>query len=175
MIYDPSTNTYIPDSLAIAEYLESQYPEAPQVFPHNTGGLIQAFSDMFLLRVVEARNLLTWNIFAKLNPASIGYYREVREKALGVKMEELVPDDQLVAELDRLKAILGKIDELYAKNGGKGPYIMGDVPSWADILVASVVVVFRVSYGDGSEIWKKIVSWNEGRWGILVDDMKRYE
>lgn len=124
MIYDPSTDTYIPDSLAITEYLERQYPETSRVFPYNTGGLIQAFSNLFLSHVIEARNLLTWNM---LRPGSIGYYHDVREKAFGRTMKELVPEDQLPAKLAKLQAILGTVDLLYAKNGGEGPYLMRNI------------------------------------------------
>ncbi|PPQ86767.1 hypothetical protein CVT25_012412 [Psilocybe cyanescens] len=51
MIYDPSTDKYSPDSLAIAVYLDAQYPESDlkspargRIFPSALASVIKSFS-----------------------------------------------------------------------------------------------------------------------------------
>lgn len=175
MIYDPTTNKYISDSVVIAEYLDTQYPQTPSVFPNNTTGLIQAFSEATRAYMPPVRDFLIWTIFVKLNPPSAVYFRNQREPSLGKRMEDLVLDNQIAAIMDDFKGVLGKLDALYSKNRGKGPYIMGDVLSWADILVASLLMCFRVSAGEDSQRWKEITSWHGRRWAILMESLKKYE
>ncbi|KAH9480845.1 Glutathione S-transferase-like protein ustS [Psilocybe cubensis] len=132
MIYDSTTKKYVSDSIRIAEYLESQYPQTPSVFPSNTGGLIQAFAEATRSYLtLPARELLIWTIFVKLNPPSAAYFRNQTEVAIGKTMEELVPAADMKDKMKSLEEVLAKIDGLYSKNGGKGPYIMGESVWWS--------------------------------------------
>lgn len=47
IIYDPSTDRVVADSLEIAKYLDEQYPETPNVIPPGTDAL-QAMWACFL-------------------------------------------------------------------------------------------------------------------------------
>ncbi|KAH9480823.1 Glutathione S-transferase-like protein ustS [Psilocybe cubensis] len=175
VIYDPLTNKSIYDSMAIAEYLDQQYSDTPQIFPHNTIGLAQTFTEAFMSYIPPARELLIWTIFVCLRPPSIQYFRDDMEAKVGKKLEDLVPDDQLSAHMTALQGVLEKINNLYAKNAGKGPFIMGEELSWADVVVAGFLMCFRVSTGEDSQKWKEIISWHDGRWTALMENMRKYE
>lgn len=176
MIYDSATGKYVSDSIRIAEYLDAQYPQTPSVFPSSTGGLIQAFAEATRSYLTPpAREFLIWTIFVKLNPPSAAYFRDQTERTMGKKMEDLVPENEAKARMEALEGFLGRISVLYSKNGGKGPYMMGEVLSWADIIVASFLMCFRVSAEEGSTRWAEIMSWHSGRWQNLMNGMKKYE
>lgn len=175
VIYDPVTNMAIHDSLAIAEYLDEKYPQTPRVFPHNTTGLTHVFTEAAMSYIPPARDLLLWTIFVCLNPPSAQFFRDDVEGMVGKKLEELVPDDQLSENMTAFRGVLGRIDSLYAKNGGHGAYIMGEELSWADIVIASLLMCFRISAGEDSQKWREIISWHDGRWTALMESMRRYE
>ncbi|KAF9536581.1 hypothetical protein CPC08DRAFT_613849, partial [Agrocybe pediades] len=69
---------------------------------------------------------------------------------------------------DKFKAGLGKIDSWYAKNDSKGPFLLGETISWADLVVASYTICLKISWGEDSEQWKDIASWHGGRWNNLL-------
>ncbi|KAH9480850.1 hypothetical protein JR316_0007452 [Psilocybe cubensis] len=175
MIYDPSTNKYIPDSTDIAIYLDKQYPDLPRIFPPGTERLQMQFSNAAMSSIPAAGNLLTWRVFARLNPISQEYYRRVRETVWRVKLEQMIPDDQNTTGMATLKKVMGKIDALYVRNGAKGPFVLGETPSWADITISAMLVILKVSWGEDSDYWKQVISWNDGRWERFFAEMKKYE
>jgi len=48
-------------------------------------------------------------------------------------------------------------------------------PSSGDIDLASCLNRLRVIWGDDSQQWKDISSWNNGRWAAIIEAMKKYE
>ena len=91
-IYDPSTGTYIADSIRIAEYLEKTYPDTPQVFPHNTIALQAHFTLAFGSNLSTLWNFIIPATYTKLNPRSQEYFRRTREKSFGKAMEDITPN-----------------------------------------------------------------------------------
>jgi len=63
---------------------------------------------------------------------------------------------------------MSKIDECLAMTDTKGPFVMGDTISWADFFISSFLMYFKSVWGEDSEEWKDIASWNEGRWNNLL-------
>ena len=109
----------------------------------------------------------------KLNPTAEVYFRETREKLFGRPLEELTPKGALgEAEWSRFREDLGKVDVWYSKTGGL--YILGDIISWADIVVVGYLTWLKIIWGEDSQWWKDILSWHNGRWGGLVDSFKKY-
>ena len=162
--------------MAIAEYLDKTYPETPQVIPHNTLALQTAFADGFLANFRAIFDIITLLTTSKLNPRSEEYYRRTREKWFGKKMEEMAPKGEAaIAQWSRFKDGVGKVDAWYAKNGGKGPFLLGEAPSWGDIVVASFLVFLRIVWGEDSPEWKDVSSWHNGRWAGIVEALKKYE
>ena len=175
-IHDPSTSAYISDSILIAEYLEKTYPDTPKVFPHNTLALQDAFVVAFGGNLSALWNFVIPAICSKLSPRGEEYFRRTREKSFGKTMEDIVPRGEVaVAEWAKFKDGMGKVDAWYAKNGGKGLFLLGETPSWGDIVIASYLVWMRIVWGEDSQQWKDISSWNNGRWAGIVEALKDHE
>jgi len=83
--------------------------------------------------------------------------------------------DAAVAQWAKFRDGLGKVDALYAKNGGEGPFLLGKTPSWGDIIVASSLLWLRIIWGEDSPQWKDISSWHDGRWARIVEALKKHE
>lgn len=175
-IHDPSTGVYISDSILIAEYLEKTYPDTPQVFPHHTLTLQAAFTAAFVNNLSALWNFIVPTAFEKLSPRSQEYFRRTREKSLRKTLEDLAPKGEAaVVEWAQFRDGLGKANAWYVKNGGQGPYLLGETQSWGDIIVASYFKWMRVVWGDDSQQWKDISFWNNGRWAAISEGLKKYE
>ncbi|PPQ71150.1 hypothetical protein CVT25_004768 [Psilocybe cyanescens] len=165
-IYDPSTGAYISDSILIAEYLEKTYPDTPKLFPNGTAGVQSAFNEGFLATLSPLLGLILPDMLPHLNPVSISYITPRVEMAKSKDREQ---------DWIKLQEAMDQVDAWFARNGGRGEFLLGDIPSWADIVVVSWLFFMRRVWGEDSDEWKKIVSWNGGRWKNLSDAFKRYE
>jgi len=174
-IHDPSTGTYLADSLLIAEYLEKTYPDTPSIFPHETKSLQYAFQSSFGIGAV--RPFIIPTIFPKLGTQrSEDYYRRTREISFGKTLEDVVPvGNERIEEWAKFREGLNKVDQCFAKTDAKGPFVMGDTISWSDIFVSSYLIWFKIVWGEDSEEWKDVASWNEGRWGNLLRAFGEYQ
>ncbi|KAI6098902.1 hypothetical protein EDD16DRAFT_1661298 [Pisolithus croceorrhizus] len=169
VLSDPNTNALITDSWEIAEYLEKTYPEKP-IFPNKSKGLILAFDTAVYDLGRAAVAFLLLRVSQILRERSAEYFITTREALLRKKISEFSPEGP---ERDEHWAIIkGAIDTLkqwYDKEEGK--WLMGDVFSYADIIIASRLFWFkRVLHGDE---WEKIASWHDGRCGKLLADVEK--
>lgn len=174
-IHDSSTGVYLSDSFPIAEYLEKTYPDKPSLFPNNTLGLQATFDNLFRdTALTPLWRFILPAVGTSLNPPSNVYFRRTREASFGKPLEEVIPQgDEAITEWAKFKDGLGKVDVWYSKSGG--PFLLGNTPSWADLVIGSWVIWLRIVWGEGSKEWKDISSWHEGRWGKLLDDLKQYQ
>ncbi|KAF9057043.1 hypothetical protein BJ165DRAFT_3891 [Panaeolus papilionaceus] len=165
-MYDPRTKTALPDSLAILQYLDEQYPDAPILVPKGTEGLIAAFKAAFApIDKKIFKFLIPKMVGLVAGTKSEGHFIETRTKSLG-NLDELAPRgadaDQAWAEL---KAMYDDVNSWY----GTRQFIMGgEYPTYADLLVAGQLWWYRSTLGSESEEWKRILSWNDGRWGQII-------
>ena len=174
-IYDPTTGVYISDSLKIAQYLEKTYPDTPALFPNGTLALQIAFTDAFASKSISIWSSIVAATYFKLNPRSQEYFRRTREEMTGKKMEELAPTGEAhVRQWADFEKGFGRVDEWYSKNDDKGPFLLGDKISWADFVVASYLMRYKVIWGEESSEWKTISSWHDGRWASLLESLKKY-
>ncbi|KAF9479949.1 hypothetical protein BDN70DRAFT_878249 [Pholiota conissans] len=178
-IYDPSTKRYIAESAAIAEYLEEQYPDTPAVFPFDTMGLLIDFKDALnRVGIIAAHQFVRPAIHRILNPASQGFYRTTREQFYGKKLEDVAPKldtEEGRVEWAKIEATFATVALWYSKNGGKGPFILGDRVSWADFVVGGNLLWFKAAWGEDDKKWKDLMSWQGGVWKTLSDALKEYE
>ena len=169
------TGVYLSDSWSIAEYLEKQYPDTPSLFPNNTKGLQAALTDGHHASLANVWAFAIPATHAILNPESEKYFRRTREMTFGVKMEEITPKgERAVEEWAKFKANLDKVDTWFTKTDDKGPFILGDTISWTDLNVASWTTWWRAVWGEDSEEWKDVASWNGGRWNDLLVALEKY-
>jgi len=174
-IHDPSTGVYISDSTAIAIYLEKTYPNTPSVFPNESIGIQKAFEATFRASLGSVWPFIIPAVCLKLNPVSAEYFRRTREAAFGKKLEDVVPTgDARTEQWEKVEKGLASVDVYLAMTDKKGPYILGDTISWGDLVMFSFLYFFKVILGENSKEWKDIASWNGGRWGTLVDSLKKY-
>ncbi|EPQ54410.1 hypothetical protein GLOTRDRAFT_61485 [Gloeophyllum trabeum ATCC 11539] len=164
VIYDPSTKKAVADSYAIAEYLDATYPTDRQLMPAGTEGLHAAFYSAFdnhgFFPLVFVYGPLIPTI---LNPPSEEYFRRTKKETL----EQMAQTEQDEA-LRKGKAGFDVIQGWYEKAGKGKLFLMGDTPSWADIVVASTLASARNILGRHSEAWKAISEWHGGRWVRLT-------
>ncbi|OAX41399.1 hypothetical protein K503DRAFT_863865 [Rhizopogon vinicolor AM-OR11-026] len=171
-IMDPNTNRIISDSLAIAQYLDEQYPDGPKVLPSDSdeAALIDAFQSAFLSAAKGNIKLGTFKGAEKLNPESKEYYIRTRVERFGVPWEQLALPEKVDEFWDGLRAACDMADEWYAKSSGQ--FILGDTPCFADFVVAGR---FKwIQYCFEKQEWEEIKSWNGGRWGKLVEATDKY-
>jgi glutathione S-transferase len=140
--------TTVADSWAIAEYLERAYPDRPSLFGGDPAHLrfLNAWAD-FTLQPGLAR-LIVRDIVDILRPEDIPYFRQSRERAFGMTLEEVVADratrvETVRASLAPLRAVLRHQD-----------WLGGAAPDYADYIVL------------GSLQWARCVS----RFAILEAD-----
>jgi len=175
-IYDPSTETYVSEAQLIAKYLDKTYPDSLPLFPNNTTDLQTAFEAAYLSNISPLWDFILPVVFQKLNPASVEYFRRTREQVYGKKMEEIAPKGEAaVVQWAQYKDGLGKMAASYAQNGGKGPFFLGETPSWADTVMAGYIIWLRILWGEDSQQWKDVMSWDGGRWNALIEGLKSYE
>ncbi|EPQ61228.1 hypothetical protein GLOTRDRAFT_109364 [Gloeophyllum trabeum ATCC 11539] len=170
VIQDPNTDAVVSDSYAIAEYLDAHYATPRSLIPAGTEGLHAAFF-----------KAITDNAFAKLfpiipaavakllNPPSAEYFVRTREAQFGKLDEFCPPGPKREQQLKEAKAGLDIVEGWYQKAGKDTLYLMGDTPSWADLIVAAYMVGMKRMQGEHSDEWKQISSWNSGRWAKLAE------
>lgn len=65
------------------------------------------------------------------------------------------------------------VDGLLQKNGG-GPFALGEQVSFVDFGFGGFVFGLRLVWGEDNELWKDLATWNNGRWGRLVEKLEKY-
>ncbi|KAJ3502346.1 hypothetical protein NLJ89_g8929 [Agrocybe chaxingu] len=178
-IYDESTGAKIADSELIADYLEATYPDTPPLFPNNTHALQAAFEPAMRTTIDAVFQfmlpyLMTGKFFSEETERK---YRATVEPMFGVKrLEDLLPvGEERVKQWERFKDDAGKAASWYDKNNGKGPFVLGETPSWADFVAASYLLWVRILIGEDSEEWNDLQTWHNGRWKALFAAVKKYE
>jgi glutathione S-transferase len=169
-IHDPSTGTYLADSFLIAEYLEETYPDTPSIFPHGTRSLQHAFQSSFEQSLALTLPFTLPSIYPKIGTQrSEEYFRRTKKLVFGLTLEEMVPvGAERAVQWAKFRDGMSKVDECLAKTDSKGPFVMGNTISWADFVISSFLLFFKNVWGEDSEEWKDIASWNGGRWKILL-------
>ncbi|KAK7690190.1 hypothetical protein QCA50_006841 [Cerrena zonata] len=177
VIYDPNTKTVVEDSLNIARYLDKTYPDTPRLFPDNTHVLQNAFlaasGSAVMMPLFTVVILATCN---NLNPRSEEYFRRTREVSFSKALEDFVPAGEEGAK--RWKEVeegFDKIASWFTDSDQSGPFVMGNIPSYADVDLASRLIWAKVVLGEDSEGWGKIKQWSGGRWEQHLKLMEKYE
>ncbi|MBT6118197.1 MAG: glutathione S-transferase family protein [Rhodospirillaceae bacterium] len=121
----------VPDSWAIACYLEDAYPDRPSLFGGETGqGLakfVNAYADGVLLGGI-ARQIL-WDVFQNVDPVDRDYFRETRQGRFGKTIEEI--RDNRAGERPAWEAILTPLRATLKAQ----PFLSGEAPTYADYIV----------------------------------------
>jgi len=172
VIYDPSTKKAVADSLAIAKYLDSTYPDTPQVVPPGLDAFQAVFLDSIVgLVVLPGLLILLSRIAGYLGPQSAEYFRTTREERFGAKLEDMNKPEQWEA----LEQGFGKVKDYILANGeGKDLVLLGNKSkiTFSDIQIASVLIWLKTLMGENSEDWKRVAGFQDGFW---LKFMKQFE
>lgn len=132
--------TWVHDSMAIAEYLEERYPDRPSLFGGTHGAALARFVAAWTDRTVQlhASKPILMDIYASLDPGDRAYFRATREKRFGRRLEEVCPDPQ--AELPAFRLLLEPARRVLAKQA----YLAGAAPNYADYALYGTFMWWRM-------------------------------
>jgi glutathione S-transferase len=126
------------DSWSIAEYLDTAYPDRPALLPGDQGRALASFARHWAQNVLGGILLkgVLMDIYAVIDAKDRAYFRESREKRLGMKMEDFViPPDAVLAQLkvalSPLRALLGEQKFLHGDKPAFGDYCIFGPFMWA--------------------------------------------
>ncbi|TFK20331.1 hypothetical protein FA15DRAFT_673589 [Coprinopsis marcescibilis] len=183
VIYDPKTKRCVSESFDIAEYLDETYPHEPKLMQSGVKDFDHAFSkEMFTLYPF----VIPPSIKIVREPSK-AYFRATREAFLQKPLEDAIPKgEERATEWAKLKkAFTGfagwsddKVDnsrEPGSESDGKNKWVLGNTPSYADLIVsAHLMWIIRV-LGEDSPEWVDLKQWDGGRWGRLLEEFRIYE
>ncbi|KAA1474750.1 hypothetical protein DENSPDRAFT_824838 [Dentipellis sp. KUC8613] len=174
VLENPNTGAIVSDSFKIARYLDEIYPDSIRLMPNGT----EAFQAMFIDVIGEKVGFAILKAFigsgiSLLNPPSREYFRRTREEIFGMKLEEITPEGP---ERDRAwKEVLEGLTLISKwEAAGKCVFMMGDTPSFADIVMLSQLQWIKTMVGTGSKEWKDVMVADGGRWASLYQVLERW-
>lgn len=120
--------TVVHDSWAIANYLESAYPDRPGIFGDPGGKALAEFVMHWANTQLHPHltRLILADVFRIVLPEDQPYFRESREKRFGMTLEAFT--DQSPERLAAFRAALEPARQCLATR----PYLAGEAPSYAD-------------------------------------------
>lgn len=124
-------DTVVHDSSAIADYLETRYPDRPSLFGGEIGRALARFVQNWTETVLQTGliRLVVLDIWKHIGPADQQYFRESREARLGITLEEAVADRE-----SRLPAFRASLDPL-RRTVERQDFVSGEAPAYADYIV----------------------------------------
>ena len=160
------------ESSDIVQYLDKQYPLSPRVITPGTLAFEAAYYKYFQTGVRSKWPKLIYQyLYETISPESAAFIKELREADFGDTLVNLAKNPQL--HWDAYKDAFGNIAlPIYEK--AEGIFLKGSEPGWADFVTASALVSVKRLYGAGSEEWKYIETWHDGRWAKLIQDLEPY-
>lgn len=192
VIQDPTTGKLIGDSFEIALYLDNTYPDGPRLFRPNTIGLTAAFNGRVDGIFTRFAGLCTQMPFDPAVMAAVGAIFAKRMPAIQAMANQQPQDQQGQASLASMEAALGELSKAYRHTGGTtdyfwraggtaksqaqrpppgketaGPFLDGDQPAYADLIVAAWLKMFEISMPAAD--WQCVRGWHGGLWGRIVD------
>lgn len=155
----------VQESWDIIEYLDTTFPDTPQLVPKGTKALLTVYDnyvkDKITMTVFTMIVLPTFNFVTEKDKA---YFRESREKWLGAKLEDVCPPEKKEAQLTKLKDGLDQIAKMLDKNGEGGIFVLGDRASKGDFTLVGIFCWLKAVDEDS---WKTLMTWGDGRWSRL--------
>lgn len=172
VIVDHAKRQTLGDSFDIALYLDQTYPSRegePVLFPPSTVALHRQFNlhvdKLFTNFVVLAVPGIPFNPETE-ETAKAEFCRRAGKKS----WDELDVDaDTRAALLKDFEAALGELLKLYVKRD-EGPFLEGQVPIYADIIVGGWLAMMSVTLPE----WEELRLWQDGFWGQLHDALGKY-
>lgn len=147
----------VADSWAIAEYLESAFPDAPSLFGGPAGAALSRFHASWAETVLQPAifRLVLLDIWRCLPPEDQTYFRTSREARLGTTLEAFCGEPQ--TQLAGFRTVLAPLTATLQHQ----PFLGGEAPLYADYAVfgafmwaASVSPLQLLEDGDTVATWR---------------------
>lgn len=136
------TNTYIMDSVPIAQFLESTYPDPPVPLTSELGREIEAKARS-VIGAVFSTSMMPREIDI-LSPPSQEYFRRTREASLGHRLEDLLDPAKEEQSWNAVSDGMRALGELMQTHKADGPFVLGSRPSYTDFFIAGSIQCARV-------------------------------
>ncbi|EAU82645.1 hypothetical protein CC1G_07927 [Coprinopsis cinerea okayama7 len=190
VIFDDSTGKAIADSLEIAKYLDETYPDTPKVVPETGEDGVDAKQqvDTFMGVMYGALGPLVLPVFQQsyqhVEEESKPFFAEARTKDFGAwfgnpkSLLDLLPlkkEDEDKGWEAAEKTFAGLDARVPGRGKEVGWYLGGESPTFVDFVLGGFLIYLKSIYGEESEGWKRIVGWNEGKWGAFLDKLSAYQ
>jgi glutathione S-transferase len=119
------------DSSAIADYLETHYPERPSLFGDPSGKALTRFIQNWTETVLQPGlvGFVVLDICRHSAPEDQGYFRRSREERFGTTLENVVKDRD--ARLPTFRDSLAPLRRTVERQ----KFLAGDSPAYADYIV----------------------------------------
>jgi glutathione S-transferase len=130
------------DSVPIAQFLESTYPDPPVPLTSELGREIEAKA-----RDVGAaafRTSVMPREIGILSPRAQEYFRRTREASLGHRLEDLLDSDKEEQAWNEVADGMRAVGELMQTHKAEGPFVLGAHPSGTDFFIAGSLQSARV-------------------------------
>jgi glutathione S-transferase len=160
------------DSYAIAEFLETTYPDTPAIFPKQTEALQSCFLTWFMDQVfATSRPILIPLIPNIVDKGSIDHFRKTRKAVYGCELEEMevrgTAREKVFERLEDAYRIVGA-----AIDRAGGIFLGGDRPIFADLaLLGHLLWMKRTLLADE---WDGVRKWHDGRWEKLLKSSEEF-
>ena len=130
------------DSIAIAQFLESTYPDPPITLTSELGGEIEtkartAVGAAFRTSVMPRE-------MGILSPRAQEYFRRTREAQLGHRLEDLLDSDKEEQMWNAVSDGMRAVGEQMLTHKANGPFVLGAQPSGTDFFIAGSLQSARV-------------------------------
>jgi glutathione S-transferase len=121
----------IHDSTAIADYLETRYPERPSLFGDAAARALTRFVQNWTETVLQTGivGFVVLDIWRHIGPEDQTYFRRSREERLGTSLEKIVEDR--AARLPAFRESLMPLRRTLERQ----KFLAGEAPAYADYVV----------------------------------------
>ncbi|KAH7902867.1 hypothetical protein BJ138DRAFT_261299 [Hygrophoropsis aurantiaca] len=93
-----------------------------------------------------------------------------REAAFGIKWKDFDPADKYDENWSKFREALGKVDGWYKKSDGK--WLVGDNVTFVDLAIGGWIRYLSLALE--KEEWEDLRTWNDGRWGRMVEELEKH-
>lgn len=141
------------DSPAIAQFLESKYPNPPLPLTSELGREIEGKSRSIIGRTLSG-SIMPREINI-LSPRAQEYFRRTREASIGRRLEDVLDLEQEERGWLAVDPELRAVGELMRTNKAQGPFLLGEKPTYTDFFIAGALQAARmVDEGTFQRIFK---------------------
>ncbi|KAF4590124.1 hypothetical protein EYR40_009474 [Pleurotus pulmonarius] len=173
-LQDASTGIALSDGAEIIEYLDKAYPSTPTLLPRETIALQLATYSALVPRFLAVYPLYAARAVRLFNPETQRWWRETRAAMFGKPLEEADPKGEEKARvMNKFIADFGEVYQWMSR--GDGSFLTDDqTVSFVELTLAAMLNSLKIVFGEDSDEWLKIASWNNASWLQFLSKYEQY-